>query len=128
LLLADSVRRRREIAVRSALGIGRAGIVRLFLTQSLLMASAAGIAALVVATWSGALLRTLLFPDVHWATGVVDWRVTAFTLVVTLLAGLAAGLAPALRASRTDVSRTLKTGGREGSRQRSRTRSTLVVL
>ena len=128
LLLADSVRRRREIAVRSALGIGRAGIVRLFLTQSLLMAAAAGIAALLVATWSGALLRALLFPDVHWSTGVVDWRVIVFTLAVTLIAGLAAGLAPALRASGTDVSLTLKTGGREGSRQRSRTRSALVIL
>jgi putative ABC transport system permease protein len=128
LLLADSVRRRREIAVRSALGIGRTGIVRLFLAQSLLMAAAAGIAALVVATWSGALLRALLFPDVHWSTGVIDWRVTVFTLLVTLLAGLAAGLAPALRASSTDVSQTLKSGGREGSPQRSRTRTALVIV
>jgi putative ABC transport system permease protein len=128
LLLADAVRRRREIAVRTALGIGRAGIVRLFLTQSLLTAAAAGIAALVVATWSGALLRSLLFPEVHWGSGVIDWRVAAFTLAIALFAGLAAGLAPALRASNTDVSQTLKTGGREGSRERSRTRTALVVL
>jgi len=128
LLLADTVRRRREIAVRSALGISREGIVRLFLAQSVLLALGAGGAALIAASWGGMLLRRLLFPSVHWAAGFADWRVAGFTLAVTLAAGLVAGLAPALRAARTDVSQTLKAGGREGSLGRSRTRATLVVV
>ena len=128
LLLADTVRRRREIAVRSALGISREGIVRLFLAQSILLALAAGVAALIVASWGGMLLRRLLFPSIHWATGFADWRVAGFTLAVTLLTGIVAGLAPALRATRTDVSQTLKAGGREGSVHRSRTRAALVVV
>lgn len=128
LLLADTVRRRREIAVRSALGISREGILRLFLAQSVLLACAAGGAALVVASWGGVLLRRLLFPTIHWAAGFADWRVAGFTLAVTLATGLLAGLAPALRATRTDVSQTLKAGGREGSVHRSRTRTALVVV
>ena len=127
LLLARSVQRRREIAVRSALGISRGGIVRLFLAESVLLALAAGVAALIVSTWSAGLLRALLFPDVHWTAGVVDWRIAGFTLAVTLVTGIAAGVAPAVRASRTDVSQSLKTGGREGGAQRSRLRALLVM-
>ena len=128
LLLADTVRRRREIAVRTALGISREGIVRLFLAQSILLAFAAGAAALIIASWSGMLLRRLLFPSIHWAAGFADWRVALFTLVVTLVTGIVAGLAPALRATRTNVSQTLKAGGREGSVHRSRTRAALVIV
>jgi putative ABC transport system permease protein len=128
LLLADTVRRRREIAVRSALGISRRGILRLFLAQSVLLAFAASGAALLVASWGGMLLRRLLFPSIHWAAGFTDWRVAGFTLAVTFATGFVAGLAPALRAAGTNVSQTLKTGGREGSVSRSRTRAALVVV
>lgn len=128
LLLADTVRRRREIAIRSALGISGEGIARLFLAQSVLLALGAGGAALIAAIWGGMLLRRLLFPSIHWATGFADWRVAGFTLVVTLVTGIVAGLTPALRATQTDVSQTLKTGGREGSVHRSRTRAVLVVV
>ncbi len=128
LLLARSIRRRREIAVRSALGITRAGIVRLLLAESTLLAVTAGAAAIAVAAWAGALLRHFLFPSIHWASGVIDWRVAAFTALVTLLAGITAGLAAALRASRTDIAQTLKTGGREGSIRGSRLRAVLLTV
>lgn len=127
LLLARSIRRRREIAVRAALGITRAGIVKLLLAESTLLAVAAGIVAMVIAAWAGALLRRLLFPSIHWTSGVLDWRVAAFTTLVTLATGLAAGLAAALRASRADISQTLKTSGREGSIRGSRLRALLVA-
>ena len=127
LLLARSVQRRREIAVRLALGIGRGGIVRLFLAESVLLAFAAGVAALAASSWSGGLLRRVLFPDVHWGAGIVDWRVAAFTLLVTVMTGIVAGLAPAVRSSRTDVAQSLKTRGREGGAHRARTRALLVV-
>ena len=128
LLLARSIRRRREIAIRAALGITRAGIVKLSLAESTLLAIAAGVAAMVIAAWAGTLLRHLLFPSIHWTSGVVDWRVAVFTTLVTLLTGLAAGLAAALRASRTDIAQTLKSGGREGSIRGSRLRAVLVAV
>jgi predicted permease len=127
LLLAHAMRRRREIAVRAAVGITRGGIVRLVLAESLLLALGAGIAAFLVASWSSVLLRRLLFPTIHWTTSVIDWRVAAFTLIATLLVGIGAGVLPALRSTRTDVSQVLKSGGREGSAQRSRVRTLLVV-
>jgi putative ABC transport system permease protein len=127
LLLARSIRRRREIAVRSALGISRLGILELFLAESVLLATGAGAVALLVAAWAGTLLRRLLFPSVHWASGVVDWRVAAFTAIVTLLTGAGAGLAAALRASRTDVAQALKSGGREGNTRGTRLRGGLVA-
>jgi predicted permease len=127
LLLARSIQRRREIGIRSALGIGRAGIVKLFLAESIMVAMSAGVAALLIAAWAGALLRRLLFPSIHWASGVLDWRVVAFTTLVTLATSIAAGLGAALRASRTDIVQTLKSGGREGSVRSSRLRSVLVV-
>ena len=128
LLLARSIRRRREIAVRAALGITRAGIVKLLLAESTLLAVAAGIMAMMIAAWAGTLLRRLLFPSIHWTSGVLDWRVAAFTTVVALITGLAAGLAAALRASRTDIAQTLKAGGREGSIRGSRLRALLVAV
>ena len=128
LLLARSLHRRREIAVRSALGISRAGIVKLLLAESVLLAVAAGVAAMLVSAWAGTILRHFLFPSIHWATGVVDWRVAVFTTVVTLFAGIAVGSAAALRASRTDAAQTLRSGGREGSVRGSRLRAVLVTV
>jgi predicted permease len=127
LLLARAIQRRREIAIRSALGIGPAGLVRLFLAESVMVAIGAGAAALIVAAWAGAVLRRLLFPSIHWASSVLDWRVAAFTALVTLVTGVAAGLGAALRARRTDIVQTLKSGGREGSARGSRLRTILVV-
>ena len=128
LLLARSIRRRREIAIRSALGITRAGIVKLLLAESTLLAVAAGVAAMMFAAWAGALLRHFLFPSIHWASGVIDWRVAVFTTLVTLATGVAAGLTAAVRASRTDISQTLKAGGREGSVRGSRLRAVLLTV
>jgi len=128
LLVARSIRRRREIAVRSALGITRSGIVKLLLAESTLLAVAAGVAAMMIAAWAGTLLRHFLFPSVHWASGVIDWRVAVFTTLITLLTGITAGLAAALRASRTDIVQTLKTGGREGSIRGSRLRAVLLTV
>lgn len=127
LLLARSIQRRREIGIRAALGIGRAGIVKLFLTESIVVAIIAGAAALLIATWAGALLRRLLFPSIHWASSVLDWRVAAFTALVALLTGIVAGFGAAVRASRTDIVETLKAGGREGTVRNSRLRSLLVA-
>ena len=126
LLLARGVQRRREIAVRTALGIDRSGVIRLLLVESVLLALAAGAVALLVAATGGGLLRALLFPDIQWKGGPLDWRVGAFTVVIALAAGIAAGLFPAIQSSRPDLVSALKGGAREGVR-RSPLRSALVV-
>ena len=128
LLLARSIRRRREIAIRSALGITRAGIVKLLLAESTVLAVAAGVAAMMIAAWAGAMLRHFLFPSIHFASGVIDWRVAVFTTLVTLATGVAAGLTAALRASKTDISQTLKAGGREGGIRGSRLRTIFLTV
>jgi len=128
LLLARAVRRRREIALRLALGLSRRRLVRLFTTEMLVLATLAGAAALLAASWGGALLRALLMPEVEWTDRVFDWRIAAFTGIVVLLAGLAAGLIPALQASRPLVSDALASGPRHGVRHRSRLRGSLLIV
>lgn len=127
LLLSRAVRRRQEIAVRLALGISRRRLVRLLVSESVLLSLVAGIAALLAAAWGGKLIRSLLLPDVHWASSPLHWRVLLFALLLALLGGIAAGLVPALQAANPDLTNALKGGAREGSVQRSRLRGVLVV-
>jgi putative ABC transport system permease protein len=127
LLLAKALRRRREIAVRLALGISRARLARLVLTESVLLALIAGLAATVAATWGGILLRRILLPDIHWTRSPIDWRVLAAAGIAAVVAGLIAGSVPALQSGATELTATLRAGVREGFLRRSRTRSFLVI-
>lgn len=126
LLLARAMSRRREIAVRLALGVSRGRLVRLLMTEGVFLALIASVAALIAANWATAGLRSLLMPGVEWAAATLHWRVVVFALVVSLAAGLVAGLAPALQSSRTDLNEALKYG-RGAGRPRQRLRSILVV-
>lgn len=128
LLLARAVRRRREIAMRLALGISHGRLTRLVLTESVLLAFVAGAGAIVAAQWGGMALRALLLPNIHWAQPPLDWRVLGAALLVTLVVGLSAGLVPALQSGRTDLTEVLKSGAREGFVRRSHARSVLVVV
>lgn len=127
LLLSRAMRRRQEIAVRLALGIPHARLLRLLVSESLLLSLGAAVAALVAGWWGGAVLRSVLLPDVHWASTSLHWRVLLFAIIVALAAGVISGLVPAVQAANPSLTDALKGGAREGSVQRSRLRGMLVV-
>lgn len=127
LLLARSVRRRHEFAVRLALGISRARLIRLLTTETLLLALLATLPAILFAWWGGSLLRTLLMPDVEWYGAALTWRVALFAFGMAALAGLIAGLVPAMQSSRPELTNALKAGARSGGYHRSAVRTGLVV-
>ena len=127
LLLARAFGRRREIAVRLALGVSRSRLLRQLVTESLLLATFGAVAGLALAQWGGGVLRGMLLANVEVPSTFGDARVLAFTLVATIVAGMLTGLAPALHAGRGDIAATLKAGSREGTYQRSRTRIALLV-
>ena len=96
LLFARALRRRREIAVRLALGVGRARLLSQLLTESVLLAIVAGLAGLVVAQFGGALLRSLFLPAGAQTTVMGDARTLVLVGAAVIIAGLLTGLAPAL--------------------------------
>ncbi len=110
LLLARSAARRKEIAIRLALGAGRARLVRQMLTESLILAGLGGTAGMLLAPWLTDLLLYQASPEA--ANAVLDhsinWRVAAFTLLIASLTGLLFGLIPALQASRPALVPALK--------------------
>ncbi|HSR52073.1 MAG TPA: ABC transporter permease [Acidobacteriota bacterium] len=129
LLLARGAARGKEIAVRSALGAGRARILRLMLTESVLLALAGGVAGLALA-WAALRSLTGLVPvDIPRLEGAtLDWRVLAFSLGLSLLTGLIFGSIPAWRAARRDLQPLLQSGTRGATgTASSRLRGMLVV-
>jgi predicted permease len=124
LLLARAARRRREIAVRTALGAGRARLVRQLFTESMLLALLGGAAALLIVFWSSGLIRLFPIPPLP---SLLDVRVLSFTFAVTILTGILFGLLPALQASRTDLGPALRDGAPAEGPSRSRTRTGLLI-
>jgi predicted permease len=128
LLLARAVDRRKEIAVRLALGVSRARLIRTLMLEAGLLALAATAVALLAGWGGGLALRALLTPGVEWAFPALDWRIALFTGLVALTSGFVAGLLPAVQASRPVLTSALKSGARDGLRQRSRLRTGLVAI
>lgn len=127
LLLARAVRRRREVAVRLALGVNRARLLRLFLVESLMLSGIGAVMGLGVAFVTGTFMRKVLLPSIDWPTSVVGGRVLVVSLIVALVVGIAIGLLPAWRASRPDLTAALKSGIRDGGGNQARLRSALTI-
>jgi putative ABC transport system permease protein len=130
LMLARSAARRREIAVRLALGASGARVVRQLLTEGTILAVAGGALGLLLANWGAAILVRLATRATSTPLVIgADTRVLAFTAIVSLAAGLLFGLAPALEYRRADLTSSLKDAGRgtAGSAAAARMRRTLVV-
>ena len=116
LLLARALERQREMAVRAALGAGRARLLRQLLIESVLLSGIGGAAGIPVAAWAVSVLESTMPPNVLPVPDIgLDRTVVMFAFGVTLLTGIVFGLAPAWQAARTDVNRTLKAGGRSAS-------------
>jgi putative ABC transport system permease protein len=126
LLLARGFGRRREIAVRRALGVGRGRLFRQLLTESLILAAAGGIAGFLLARLIESSLVGVV-GNIGASANDVDPRLILFCAALTLLVGVATGLAPALH-SGGDLNGLLRAGSREGSYQRSKLRGSLVIL
>ena len=109
LLLARAATRRKEFAVRAALGASRFRLVRQMLVESLVLAFAGGVLGLMLATWTMALLSRVAHETVPRMHGLaINGKILTFNLAVSLLTGVLFGVLPALRSSRTDLHETLK--------------------
>ena len=130
-LLAQARDRRKEVAIRLAIGAKRGVLVRQFLIESLVLAALGGVAGVVL---SGIALRAVLRADLPVPLPItldvsLDWRVLAFTVAASAIAGVLFGLAPALQATRATVVETIKHENADGGGKRRRVtvRNSLVV-
>ena len=129
LMLSRALVRQRELAIRSALGASRFRLVRLQVVESVVLACLAGVLGLVLAQWAGQALASFVpAGDIpinehrEW-----DWRIYAFTLVISVVAGVVTGLWPARKATGFDLVGSLKEGGSGAGTSRHALRNLLVI-
>lgn len=118
--------RRREIAVRLALGISRRRMIGQILVETLMLAALAGVGALVLGAWAGAFLRSTLMPDVNWAGGATHWRVIAGVAAAVIASATLIAMIPVLHVERLAGIDALKSGGRGNASSGRRLRNGLV--
>jgi len=130
LLLARATERRKELAIRLAMGASRARVVRQLITEAVLLSLGGGLGGILLATWINALISSMKFPsDLPLIIDLrVDWRVLAFAFGVSLATGIAFGMLPALQASRPQLIPALKDEKSLGGFRRSRLRNALVIV
>jgi predicted permease len=116
ILLARGSARQREMAIRAALGAGRARLIRQMLTESILLAILGGAAGMLLGMWASRLTSSIHLQSLPLHVDAsFDWRVFAFAAASALLAGFVVGLLPAFRASAADVNSVLHEGGQRDS-------------
>lgn len=134
LLLARASARRREIAVRMALGAGRRRLVQQLLTESLLLAAIGGLAGFIAASWTSRTVIRYLLANLPAGTWPMvfdprpDWRVGLYAVALTTVTGLAFGLMPALRSTRRDLGVDFRDVTATDRRDSRKLQSTLVSL
>jgi putative ABC transport system permease protein len=128
LLFVRALSRRKEIAIRAALGAGRGRVFQQLLVESLLLAVTGGVAGVFLARGSLHAAASLLANQLPRADEImIDGRVLVFAAVISIVTGMIAGTMPALRAGRTDLAEALKEGGRANGAVGVRTRRLLIV-
>jgi predicted permease len=127
LLLVRALGRRREIAVRLALGVRRPRLIRQLLVEGLVLSFLGGVGALLCAHWASGFIRTLLLGEVAWSGSAIDGRLMMFTALAAIGTGVLTSLLPAFQASKPELTSALKAGVREGGAARSGTRSVLLA-
>jgi putative ABC transport system permease protein len=128
LLIARATSRRRELAIRMALGASRADLVRSLLMESAILGLAGGVIGLLGGSWLIVLLLRVLPGGLPRAQGIgIDWTVAAVTLLASLITGMLFGILPAWQASRADAMTAIKESGGERGTARARGRAALVV-
>ncbi|MDP9099961.1 MAG: ABC transporter permease [Verrucomicrobiota bacterium] len=129
LLLARATERRKEIAIRLAVGASRARLIRQLMTESVMLSLAGGIFGVLVAAWINQLVRGVSLPiDVALVFDLrIDWRVISFTLALSVLTGLVFSLIPALQSSKPALVPALKDESSLAGFRRSRLRNSLVI-
>ena len=128
LLLSRTIRRRREIAVRVTLGVSRGRLLAHMLVEGMVLAVLGGGAGLVIAVWANNALRAMFLPGTEATSLIDDPRTLLFAGTLVLLVGLIAGLVPLAHVERGNLVEDLKTGVREGARQKSRLRTAMLLL
>jgi predicted permease len=128
LFLARALRRRRETALRLALGVSRRELAKQSIVDSLLLSGIGCLVGISLAQWGGIALRRLFLPADGSIDVATDWRTLGIAVATAIVAGILTGLAPVFFAGRVELARALKAGAREGTYQRSRLRSSLLVV
>ncbi len=129
ILLVRATIREREMAIRAAMGAGRARLIRQLLTESILLAVAGGVAGILLGRWGSAAIGSIpIQTDLPLTFDFsLDWRVFAYSFAAALFTGVIVGIVPAIRASRGNLSAILHAGGRGVVGGKHRLRSTLVA-
>jgi putative ABC transport system permease protein len=127
LLLARALARRREIAVRMALGVSRARLASQLLVESGTLALLAGVAGALIAVWSREALGRMILPGTALAGMVWDWRIVVLALALAMVTGLLSGLAPAAHMVMSDVAGALRGDDRQPATAARRLRQLLIV-